>query len=147
MEQKSRVRLTDEARATWRGVMKQLKGASQHVRRAPMLLKADAHGPHWTDTKIAAALSCRTQTVEHVRHRLVTVGFESALHGEKPHTPPRQKRLDGEPEAQGMAWRLGQPPQGFAHGSGRVWAEQVVELASVDAVRPETLRKTLKKMA
>ena len=103
MEKKYIVRLTDEERETLRGVMKKLTGSSQQVRRAHMLLKADAQGSNWTDQKIAEAFSCRTQTVENVRQRLVTVGFESALHGEKPQTPPRQKRLDGEQEAQGIA--------------------------------------------
>jgi Homeodomain-like domain len=141
------VRLTDEERETLRGVIKQLTGSSQQVRRAPRLLKADANGPNWTDKKIAEAFSCRTQTVEHVRQRLVTVGFEIALHGETPQPPPRQKRLDGEHEAQVIALRLGKPPQGFANWSLRLLAEQVVELAIVDAVSQETLRKTLKKMA
>ena len=130
-----------------RGVSKKLKGASQQVRRAHLLLKADAHGPNWTDKKIAAAFSCLTQTVENVRQRLVTIGFEVALHGEKPQTPPRQKRRDGEQAAQGSAWRLGKPPQGFANGSWRLGAEQVVELAIVDAVSQERLRKPRKKMA
>jgi len=145
MEKKYIVRLTDEERETLRGVMKKLTGSSQQVRRAHMLLKADAQGSNWTDQKIAEAFSCRTQTVENVRQRLVTVGFESALHGEKPQTPPRQKRLDGEQEAQGIALRLGKPPKGFANWSLRLLAEQVVELAIVDAVSHETLRKMLKK--
>ncbi len=112
-----------------------------------MLLKADANGPNWTDTKISEAFSCRTKTVENVRQRLVTVGFESALYGEKPQTPPRPKRLDGEQEAQVIALRLGKPPKGFANWSLRLLAEQVVELAIVDAVSHETLRKMLKKTA
>ena len=41
--------------------------------------------------------------------------------------------------------RLGKPPQGFANWSLRLLAEQVVELAIVDTVSHETLRKTLKK--
>ena len=146
MEKKYIVRLTDEERETLRGVIKKLKGSSQHVRRAHMLLKAAANGPHWTDKKIAEAFSCRTKTVENVRQRLVTVGFESALHGEKPQPPPRQKRLDGEPEAPVIAL-LRQVPKGFAKWSLRLLAEQVVELAIVDAVSHETLRKMLKKMA
>jgi hypothetical protein len=77
----------------------------------------------------------------------VTVGFEIALHGEKPQTTPRQKRLDGEQEAQVIALRLGKPPKGFANWSLRLLAEQVVELAIVDAVSHETLRTTLTKMA
>jgi hypothetical protein len=147
MGKKYMVRLTDEERETLRGVIKKLQGSSQQVRRAQMLLKADANGPNWTDKKIAAAFACRTQTVEHVRQRLVTVGFEIALHGETPQPPPRQKRLDGEHEAQVIALRLGKPPQGFANWSLRLLAEQVVELAIVDAVSHETLRKTRKKMA
>jgi hypothetical protein len=147
MEKKYIVRLTDEERETLRGMLKKLQGSSQHVRRAHMLLKADANGPNWTDKKIADAFSCRTQTVENVRQRLVTGGFESALHGEKPQTPPRQKRLDGEQAAQVIALRLGKPPKGVANWSLRLVAEQVVELAIVDAVSHETLRKTLKKMA
>ena len=141
------VRRTDEERALWRGVMNKLPGSSQHVRRAHMLLKADANGPHWTAKKSAEAFSCRTQPVDNVRQRLVTVGFESALHGENPQTPPRHKRLDGEQAAPVIAWRLGKPPQGCAKWSWRFWAEQVVELALVDAVSQETLSKTLKKMA
>jgi hypothetical protein len=119
MEKTSIVRLTDEERETLRGMLKTLKGASQQVRRAHMLLKAEAHGPHWTDKKIAAALSCRTKTVENVRQRLVTGGLAIALHGENPQTPPRQTRLDGEQEAQVLALRLGKPPKGFANGSLR----------------------------
>jgi hypothetical protein len=147
MEKKYIVRLTNDERDTLRGVIKKLKGSAQQVRRAHMLLKADANGPNWTDTKIAEAFSCRTKTVENVRQRLVTIGFESALYGEKPQTPPRPKRLDGEQEAQVIALRLGKPPKGFANWLLRLLAEQVVELAIVDAVSHETLRKMLKKTA
>ena len=147
MEKKYIVRLTDEERETLRGMIKKLKGSSQQVRRAHILFKADVHGPHWTDKRIAEALSCRTKTVENVRQRLVTAGFEIARHGEQHQTPPRQKRLDGEQEAKVIALRLGQPPKGFANWSLRLLAEQVVELAIVDAVSHETLRKTLKKTA
>jgi hypothetical protein len=147
MGKKYMVRLSDEERDPLRGVIKKLKGSSQQVRRAHMRLKADANGPNWTDTKTAEAFSCRTKTGENVRQRLVTVGFESALSGEKPPTPPYPKRRDGEQEAQGIALRLGKPPKGFANWSLRLLAEQVVELAIVDAVSHETLRKMLKKMA
>jgi len=143
MEKKSIVRLTDEERETLRGVSKKLQGSSQQVRRAHMLLQADANGPNWPEKKMAEAFLCRTKTGENVRQRLVTVGFEIALHGEKPQTPPHQKRLDGEQEAQVIALRLGKPPKGFANGSLRLLAAQVVELAIVDTVSHETRRKTL----
>ncbi len=67
MEKKYIVRLTDEERNVLREVVKKLKGTSQKVRRAQVLLKADADGPNWTDKKIAEAVSCRTKTVENIR--------------------------------------------------------------------------------
>ena len=75
MEKKYIVRLTDEEREALHRVIKKLKGSSQKVRRAQILLKADADGPNWTDKKIAEAFSCRTKTVENIRQRLVTEGF------------------------------------------------------------------------
>jgi transposase len=147
VEKKSIVRLTEEERETLQGVIKKWKGSSEQVRRAYMLVKADVAGAHWTDKKIAEALSCRTKTVENVRQRLVTEGFEVALRGKKPPRPPRPKRLDGEQEAQVIALRLSKPPAGFAHWSLRLLAEQVVELAIVDTVSHETLRTMLKKTA
>jgi hypothetical protein len=145
MQKKYIVRLTDEERKVLREVVDKLKGTSQKVRRAQVLLKADADGPNWTDKKIAEALSCRTKTVENIRQRLVTEGFEIALNGKKRETPPRQKVLDGEQEAKVIALRLGEPPEGFANWSLRLLADQVVELGIVRSVSHETLRKTLKK--
>ena len=110
MKKKYIVRLTDEERNVLRDVANKLKGTSQKVRRAHVLLKADADGPNWTDKKIAEAFSCRTKTVENIRQRLVTDGFEMALNGKKRESPPRQKRLDGEQEAKVIALRLGKPP-------------------------------------
>ena len=87
------VRLTDEERETLAGVVKKLSGSSQKVRRAQILLKADADGPCWPDSKIAEAFNCRRQTVENLRKRLVTEGFDTALNGKKRTTPPREKNL------------------------------------------------------
>ena len=145
MEKKYIVRLSDEERETLRGVIRKLKGSSQKVRRAQILLKADADGPNWTDKRIAEAFSCRTKTVENIRQRLVLEGFEIALSGKKRETPPRAKRLDGEQEAKVIALRLGKPPQGFANWTLRLLAEQAVELEIVDSVSHETIRQTLKK--
>ena len=145
MQKKYIVRLTDEERKVLREVVKKLKGTSQKVRRAQILLMADADGPNWTDKKIAEAVSCRTKTVENIRQRLVTEGFEIVVNGKKREKPPRQKVLDGEQEAKVIALRLGEPPKGFANWSLRLLADRVVELGIVESVSHETLRKTLKK--
>jgi hypothetical protein len=147
MEKKYIVRLTDEERKTLLEVIRKLKGSSQKFRRAQILLKADADGPNWTDRKIAEAFSCRTQTVESIRQRLVTEGFEVALCGRKRVKPPREKLLDGEQEAKLIAMRLGKPPQGFANWSLRLLADKIVELKIVESISHETVRQTLKKTA
>jgi hypothetical protein len=139
------VRLSKKERQELNDVVKRLKGSSQKVRRAQILLKADVRGPNWTDEKIAEALSCRRQTVENLRKRLVTEGFRVALDGKPRETPPRKKLLDGRQEAQVIAMRLGKPPKGYAHWSLRLLAEQVVELGLVESISHETIRRTLKK--
>ena len=147
MHKKYIVRLTNEERETLRIVVKKLKGSSQKVRRAQVLLKADADGPNWTDTRIAEAFDCRTKTVENIRQRLVLDGFEVLLNGKKRESPPRAKKLDGEQEAKVIAMRLGSPPRGFANWTLRLLAKQLVQLEIVDSISPETVRKTLKKTA
>ena len=127
MQKKYVVRLTDGERETLRSVVQKLSGSSQKVRRAQVLLKADADGPGWTDRKIADAFGCRINTVEKIRQRLVTEGFAIALNGKPRETPPRQKLLAGEQEAKVIALRLGEPPKGFANWSLRLLAEKVVK--------------------
>jgi len=147
MQKKYIVRLTKGERGVLEDVVKKLKGSSLKVRRAQILLKADADGPNWTDQRIAEAFSSSTQTVENVRQRLVTEGFDIALHGKKRDAPPREKRLDGAQEAKVIALRLGPPPKGFGNWSLRLLADRAVALEIVDTVSHETIRQTLKKTA
>jgi Homeodomain-like domain len=146
MQKKYVVRLTEEERSVLQQVVKKLKGSGQKVRRAQILLKADADGPQWTDQQIAEAFSCRTQTVEGIRQRLVERGFQDTLDGAKRAQPPTPKLLDGEQEARLIATRLGPPPKGYANWTLRLLARKVVELEIVDSVSHETVRRTLKKM-
>ena len=145
MLKKSIVRLTDAERGTLKQVVGKFKGTSQKVRRAQVLLKADADGPGWTDAKIAEAFGCRTKTVENIRERFVTQGFDVTLDGQPRGKLPRPKLLDGEQEAKIIAMRLGSPPPGFANWTLRLLAEQVVALEIVESIRHETVRRTLKK--
>jgi hypothetical protein len=147
MKKKYIIRLTEVERETLQQVIKKLSGSSEKVRRAHILLKADADGPNWTDEAIAEAFLCRTQTVANIRQRCVTEGFEVTLQGRKRLNPPSPKRLDGEQEAKVIALRLGPAPKGFGNWSLRLLAEQVVALEIVETISHETLRKTLKKMA
>ena len=146
MPKKYVVRLTDGERQTLGDVVAKFKGSSQKVRRAQVLLKADADGPCWTDAEIAEAFGCRTKTVENIRERFVSAGFDVTLEG-KARTEPRPKLLDGEQEAKVIAMRLGKPPAGFANWTLRLLAEQVVALEIVESISHETVRRTLKKTA
>jgi hypothetical protein len=141
------VRLTDEERAICEATIKEEKGKSEKLRRATILLKANADGPAWNDAKISEAVGCRRQTVENVRQAFVLEGFEGALIRKKRAMPPTPKLLDGAAEAKLIAMRLGKPPTGFGHWTLRLLADQMVELEVVDSISPETVRQTLKKTA
>jgi hypothetical protein len=146
MQKKYIVRLSEDERCELRTVIKKLKGSSQKVRRAQILLKADVEGANWTDERIAQAFGCRTKTVENIRQRLVEKGFEETLNGSPRRTPPTEKLLDGEQEARVIALRLGPPPKGYANWSLRLLSRKVVELGITDSISHETIRRTLKKM-
>jgi transposase len=146
MQKKYVVRLTEEEREILKELRMKRRVSAQKVRRADILLKADADGPNWPDAKIADAFECSTQTVENIRERFVTEGFDITLHG-RPKSRVRRKVLDGEQEAKIIALRLGQPPKGFANWTLRLLAEQAVTLEIVESVSHETLRRTLKKTA
>jgi hypothetical protein len=147
MEKKYIVRLSDAERETCKEVIRKLKGTSQKVRRAQILLKADADGSAWTDEQIAEAFYCRTKTVENIRQRLVERGFEQTLDRKKSQVAAAQKLLDGTQEAKVIAMRLGSPPSGYANWTLRLLARKVVELKIAESISHETVRQTLKKTA
>ena len=147
MQKKYLVRLTEAERRTLDDVIKKLKGTGQKVRRAQILLKTDADGSAWTDTRIAEAFCCRRQTVENIRQRFVESGFQETLDAKKRARPPTEKLLNGEQEAKIIATRLGPPPKGYAHWTLRLLARKVVALEIVESVSYETIRRMLKKVA
>ena len=118
------VRLTAQEREVCRETLRKLNGSSEKVRRAQVLLKADADGPAWTDQQIADAFSCRTKTVENIRQRCV---LEQALE-RKRRESPRGRLITS---SKGSNWSL------------RLLARRVVELATSRS--HETIRRTLKK--
>ena len=145
MNKKYIVRLSDEECRTCQLIVKKLKGTSQKVRRAQILLKADADGPAWIDARIAEAFNCRVQTIENLRKRLVNEGFDLSLDGKKRKDPPTRAKLDGVGEAKLIAMRLGKPPVGFGRWTLQLLADELVTLEVVDSICPETVRQTLKK--
>src|SRR5262249_39324967 len=79
MNKKYIVRLSDEEREQLVELTRKGKAAAAKIRPAHILLKADAHGPAWTDAKSAESFAVRVNTVLGVRQRLVEQGLEAAL--------------------------------------------------------------------
>ena len=73
MNKKYIVRLTDEERAICEATIKKETGKSEKLRRATILLKADADGPGWDDARISEAVGCRTRLKADLA--VSTVGF------------------------------------------------------------------------
>jgi len=145
MRKKYIVRLSVGERGLLEEYIKKQMGTSSKVRRAQVLLKADADGPCWTDAEIADAYGCRTKTVENIRERFVTEGFAVTLNGQERKKPPRPNLLDSKQEAKVIALRLEPPPKGYSNWTLRLLARRVVELGIVDTISYETVRRTLKK--
>ena len=145
MEKKYIVRLNDAEREELDQIVRKFSGSSQKVRRAQILLKADAAGAAWTDAQISDAFGCRTKTVENIRQRMVELGFRQTLDGKQRLEPARPKCLTGDEEARIIATRLGRPPAGYANWTLRLLADKVVELNLASRVSHETIRQTLKK--
>ena len=141
------VRLSEEERQILQETIKKLKGGSEKVRRAQILLKSDADGPNWPDRKIAEAFDCSEHSIELIRERLVTRGFEDTLDRKPLSKAPREKILSGEQEAELIAMRLGAPPTGYGQWTLRLTSSQAVELGIAKSISYETVRRTLKKTA
>lgn len=139
------VRLSSEEKLILENTVKKLKGSSQKGIRARILLAADVNGQNWNDEKIAEAYGCQVRTIENVRKRLVTEGFEEVLNGKRSPKPPREKLLSGEQEAELIAMRLGAPPSGYGSWTLRLLKDEMIALEIVDRISHETIRQTLKK--
>jgi transposase len=143
-EAKYIVRLTAEERQTLQQLVVGPRVARDKALRARMLLKADVDGPGWGDRQIADAFDVGVSTIHRLRQRVVENGLEAALPRQPPtHTKPR--RLDGAQEAHLVAIACSQAPAGRTSWTLRLLGAKLVELAIVDSICPETVRKTLKK--
>lgn len=146
MRKKYIVRLTDEERSMLQEVISKGTRAAYKIKHANILLKADANGVNWTDAQLAEAFSTTLNTIQNIRQRFVTRGFETALGRKKRATPPRRRALNGHQEARLIALRCSVPPTGYAKWTLRLLAEKLVELEVVEQISRETIRQTLKKM-
>ena len=134
------VNLNDEEQQTLIDLTRKGKIKARQMKRAMILLKANEG---LTDPQIMAALNVSRPCVERIRKRFVLGGMEKALN-EDPR-PGQRRKLDGRAEATLLATACSQVPEGHEHWTLRLLAGKMVELAVVDAISYETVRRTLKK--
>jgi len=141
------VRLSLEERARLSELTSKGKAAAKTILKARILLKADQSeaGEGWSDEQICAALDTNASMVAGVRAKLVQEGLDAVLTRKKRETPPIQPIFDGERQAQLIALACSQPPEGHAHWTIRLLAEQVVERKIVPAAHFNTVGRALKK--
>ncbi len=139
------VRLDDHQRQSLARLLRTGTHPAARVRRAQILLKADADGPDaWSDARIGKTLGCSLMTVRRVRHQFVVEGLGATLHRKRP-TGRQYRKLDGKQEAQLVAVACSSAPQGRSRWTMTLLANRLVELKVVESINPATVWRTLKK--
>ncbi len=139
------VRLDDVQRPILNRLVRTGTHPSATLRRAQILLKADADGPdNWSDPKIGKTLGCSFMTVRRVRQQFAAEGLDATLHRKRP-TGRQYRKLDGKQEAQRVAIACSTAPQGRARWTMTLLSERLVEMKVVESIDPATVWRTLKK--
>jgi transposase len=120
------------------------KRAGSILKRAWVLLKADADGPNWRDPEISEAFGVSLSTVHRVRQAFVEESLDAALYRKRP-TNRQYRKLDGAQEAKLLAIACSQPPTGRKRWTLQLLADRLVQLEIVDTISYECVRNTLKK--
>src|SRR5262245_45550995 len=97
------------------------------------------------DEDIVAALGTSLRTVERVRRRLVTEGFEAALNPRPQPPRPDKIKIKGDIEHKLIHLACSDPPEGRCHWTLNLLCDELVALGLVDTVSTETVRQALKK--
>ena len=135
MPKKYIVTLTADERAKLKDFLSKGASQSRKLKRAQILLLADA--------AISEHLLTNRSTVERTRKRFVDGGLENALN-EVPR-PGQACKLNGKDEALLIALACSDPPESRVRWTFRLLAAKAVELKITDTISHETVRQVLKK--
>jgi transposase len=133
-----RVELSEAERGALRALLGGGKRAARKLKRAQILLAADAGVP---DETIATSLAVGGSTVYRTKRRFVEDGLERAL-DEGPR-PGAARKLSGEEEALLVATACSSPPEGRARWTLELLAGEMVRLTEHEHVSRETVRRRL----
>jgi hypothetical protein len=144
--EKYRVTLTAEERTVLEHMVSVGKTAARQLTHARILLLADtSQNLGQDDVDIVAALRTSLRTVERIRQRLVTEGFQAALN-HRPQPPrPDKIKIKGDIEQKLIHLACSDPPEGRCHWTLSLLCDELVALGLVRTVSTETVRQALKK--
>ena len=136
-----RVTLTPEERQSLEALISGGKGAVRKIKRAQILLAADARS---TDETIARNVGAGTSTVYRTKQRFVEEGLDRAL-SEAPR-PGMPRKLSVNDEALLVAVACSKPPSGFARWTMELLAGELVRLTSHESLSADTIGRRLSEM-
>jgi transposase len=143
---KYKVTLTKSEHDELMSIISKGSHTSQQYRTAYILLNCDQgeYGDKISGSQISQVLKISERMIDRAKQRFVEEGFEACLE-RKPISRTKEKKVDGDLEAQLIALSCSKAPEGFARWSLRLLSDKVVELKYVDSISHETIRKVLKK--
>ena len=144
MAKKYIVSLTADEQQALKRIIGKRNEKAPVVKRAYVLLGADENGEHLSDTQIAQRYKVTTRTIEGLRKRFVEQGFAQVVYGKK-RTLFKEKIFDGRVEAQLIALRCTDPPQGHSGWTLQLLADHMIRLGYVQSISYESVRQLLKK--
>ena len=137
---KYRVMLTEDEVEMLEALLRKGKSAARKQTRARILLKAAAGSK---DAQIMEALAVSATMIYNTRQKCVEEGVEAALQ-DRPR-PGKVPKLTDKQCAHLIATACTPAPEGHAHWTLRLLADQVVQLGYADSFSHETVRRLLKK--
>ena len=145
MQQKYIIALSDEEKKDLEANLRTRKSSTPVYRRSQMLLAMDKNGEKvWKDHQIAEAYNVSTRQCIRLRKALCEDGMELALNG-KPLAKRPPAKFDGTVEANLIALRCSDPPEGYSSWTLRLLAGEMVRLEYVESISHEGVNQLLKK--
>ena len=133
-----RVELSEAERTELQAMLSGGKHAARKLKRAQILLAADAGVP---DETIAQSVAVGGSTVYRTKRRFVEGNLERAL-SEEPR-PGAARKLSGPEEALLVATACAKPPAGRARWTLELLAGEIVRLTQHESLSRETVRRRL----
>jgi transposase len=133
-----RVDLSEAERAELEALLRGGRHAARTLKRAQILLAADAGVP---DETMAQSLGVGGSTVYRTKRRFVEGNLDKALHEEP--RPGAARKLTGQEEALLVATACSRPPEGRARWTIELLAGEMVRLTAHESLSRETVRRRL----